>query len=349
MASWENQDSLSEIRSASQQVCWVVSDGRAGIENQALGLAEAVARERDLQIVVKRATLPTTLRWAPPSVVPTFAIKLGKIFKGIEVGPPDLWIGCGRQAAPLTAAAGRLDKAPFRVQLQNPQTSLDLFDLVIAPEHDELEGPNVASMIGSPHRLTKGRIEEASKKLRGKINEPCGRVVGVIIGGPNKAYGFDEADDRRLIDLLSALSNEGAQLFITTSRRTPDRTAAALRGLFGNDPHTFFVANDLDAKLENPYPGLLAFADQLVVTSDSVNMIGEAALSGRVINIFPLNSKRKGEHKFDRFHQSLISRGLAKVYDGSLTGAKAPQLLDETARISQILIKNWTEHLKRST
>ncbi|MBC7166127.1 MAG: nucleoside-diphosphate sugar epimerase, partial [Phenylobacterium sp.] len=33
---------------------WVVSDGRAGIENQGLGLAEAMGRERPIDLSVKR-------------------------------------------------------------------------------------------------------------------------------------------------------------------------------------------------------------------------------------------------------------------------------------------------------
>ena len=35
-------------------VVWAVSDGRAGIEAQVVGLADAIARKRDVQVVVKR-------------------------------------------------------------------------------------------------------------------------------------------------------------------------------------------------------------------------------------------------------------------------------------------------------
>ncbi|HCW49790.1 MAG TPA: nucleoside-diphosphate sugar epimerase, partial [Brevundimonas sp.] len=38
---------------------WVVSDGRTGIQNQALGLAEAVARLTPADIAIK------TVRWRP--------------------------------------------------------------------------------------------------------------------------------------------------------------------------------------------------------------------------------------------------------------------------------------------
>ena len=33
---------------------WVVSDGRTGIENQGLGLAEAIGRRRPIELSVKR-------------------------------------------------------------------------------------------------------------------------------------------------------------------------------------------------------------------------------------------------------------------------------------------------------
>ena len=51
---------------------WVVSDGRAGIENQALGLAEAVQRLTPAEITIKQ------IRWRPifdrlPSALKTLA------------------------------------------------------------------------------------------------------------------------------------------------------------------------------------------------------------------------------------------------------------------------------------
>jgi mitochondrial fission protein ELM1 len=37
----------------SSSACWVISDGRRGIENQALGLAEAMAQQTPLKLGVQ--------------------------------------------------------------------------------------------------------------------------------------------------------------------------------------------------------------------------------------------------------------------------------------------------------
>jgi len=44
---------------------WAVSDGRVGIEAQVLGLAEAVARQRPAEILVKRIAWPFGLGRLP--------------------------------------------------------------------------------------------------------------------------------------------------------------------------------------------------------------------------------------------------------------------------------------------
>ena len=76
----------------------VVSDGRAGIENQALGLAEAVQRLTPATITVKR------IRWRKAFDKLPSALKAGWMLDPssdpIEPGPgetwPDLWIATGR-------------------------------------------------------------------------------------------------------------------------------------------------------------------------------------------------------------------------------------------------------------
>ena len=42
----------------SERLCWVVSDGRRGIENQALGLAEAIADRTPMRILRLHTPLP---------------------------------------------------------------------------------------------------------------------------------------------------------------------------------------------------------------------------------------------------------------------------------------------------
>ena len=130
---------------------WAVSDGRAGIEAQALGLAEAVARLRPAHITTKRIGWPAGLGRLPWWLIPPGART------GDPIAPPypDIWIAAGRATLPLSTrmlkwAGGKT----FVVQTQHPRAPLDRFDLVAPPEHDGLTGPNVFPILGAPNRLS---------------------------------------------------------------------------------------------------------------------------------------------------------------------------------------------------
>ncbi|HEX7799646.1 MAG TPA: ELM1/GtrOC1 family putative glycosyltransferase, partial [Asticcacaulis sp.] len=124
-------------------ILWAVSDGRAGIENQALGLAEAVARLTPAEIVVKRLRyrapwdrLPTALKLWPDAMLRQDSDRIAAPW-------PDIWIGCGRASLPHgLRMRERSGGKTFVVQLQDPKTDLAPYDLVIAPEHDHLRGAN---------------------------------------------------------------------------------------------------------------------------------------------------------------------------------------------------------------
>src|SRR3546814_5078500 len=91
---------------------------------------------------------------------------------------------------------------------------------------------------------------------------------------------------------------------ITPSRRTGARNEEILRrGLAG------LPAEIWDGSGENPYFGILGLADHVIVTGDSVNMVSEAASTGKPVHVVHLpNSHLRGSSaKFTRFHEALRS------------------------------------------
>ncbi|MGB6319199.1 MAG: ELM1/GtrOC1 family putative glycosyltransferase, partial [Litorimonas sp.] len=135
----------------------VVSDGRRGIENQALGLAEAVAdlvpgeSTGSCEILTARLNPRPSFAALPPSL---------QLIARRDYGLPeaDLVIGCGRQAVAALIALKRMRSSAFTVFVQDPRVEPSRFDLVVAPEHDGLNGPFVETMTGSPNRVTRERI-----------------------------------------------------------------------------------------------------------------------------------------------------------------------------------------------
>ena len=121
---------------------WVVSDGRTGIENQALGLAEAVQRLTPAEITTKH------IRWrAPfdrlPSALKTRAM-LDPSSDALAAPWPDLWIATGRATLPLsTRVRAWSGGKTFVVQTQDPRWANARYDMIVAPAHDGLAGDNV--------------------------------------------------------------------------------------------------------------------------------------------------------------------------------------------------------------
>jgi hypothetical protein len=135
-------------------------------------------------------------------------------------------------------------------------------------------------------------------------------LVGVLIGGSNRVYRLTPAIMARLGAQLAALAGNGYGIAITPSRRTGETALRALReGLHGT-AHFLW-----DGGGENPYLGLLAHADALLVTADSVNMVSEAAATGKPVYIVDLEG---GSAKFQRFHALFRRKGIARPFAGAI-------------------------------
>lgn len=310
--------------------CWVVTDGRAGIEAQALGLAEAIAARRPATIVKKRICVTAPWRKLPRFLWGDPFTKLAAPGDPMEPPCPDLWIGCGRLSVPFSIAAKKKFPSTFVVQLQNPHAPAGLFDLVIAPEHDGLAGENVLSIAGS---TMSGRSFSRS------VDESGGKgSVAVLIGGPNRAFRMTRADAEKIGVDLQKLAASGARLQVTTSRRTPVDAAAMLEEKLQGAAEIFWRADggDRDA---NPFPEMLRGASAIIVTEDSVNMAVEAAATGAPVYILRLARRPfASAAKFDAFHQSLAARGVSRYFDGALDRwTYAP--LNETDRAAKEVLR----------
>lgn len=315
---------------------WVVTDGRAGNENPALGLADAVAaRAKGATVVVKRialkrwsALLPARL-WADLGARANGWPFTGLVDRGRELAPPypDLVIGAGRRSAPIVAALRKLGGGMIRaVQLLDPQMPAKAFDLVAAPAHDRLSGKNVIKTVGSLHRIGPQALASADPRLDA-LARP---LFAVLVGGASASAGFAERDGERLLDSLARLAASGAGLAVTASRRTPD----AFRRRLGQEIDAlggWFWRGDG----ANPYFAMLGRADAIIVTADSVNMASEACAAGKPVYVASLDRLAP---KLQRFHRRLLEAGAARplppVADAAALAAWSPRRLDEVSAVA---------------
>ncbi len=140
----------------------------------------------------------------------------------------------------------------------------------------------------------------------------------------------------RLGEQLAALAAQGVGIAITPSRRTGEAALRALRERLAGVPHYFW-----DGSAENPYFGLLAHADALLVTGDSVNMVSEAASTGKPVHVIELEG---GSAKFRRFHELFRERGITRPFRGAIERWSYPPL-DDTARAADEIRRRIAQRL----
>lgn len=327
---------------------WAVSDGRAGNAAQVRAVIAALSETRRwLQIghisgqghraepITLTPRAPWT--WLPGASWPAVRRALPATQRQLLSSPwPTIWVAAGRRSAPYTAAVrdwsgGRT----LSVQILDPKTDPGLFDLVVVPEHDTLEGPNVIRTTGSPTHFSEDMIEEAGQAFADLADER-GKSAVVILGGDSKAHKFTREAADTLIEQFETLAGQGWRLRITCSRRTPVQVISDMRA-FADRVGARFWASEQDGP--NPYLAWLLYSDVAIVTEDSANMLSDAAWHGLPLHMAKLSGQAP---KFDRLHQSLIERGCARWFDGALERWEYSPLR-EAGRVADAIIEQLLE------
>ena len=287
----------------------VVSEGTAGMRLQALALAESLQRARPDWKCDEFTINPHPLTRAMPRLaacIPSMPLygstPSGKATGGAACVPgaaslsrrphagryPDIMITCGRRMAGFALAMRRRARADGKsmqiVQLQDPRLPPAMFDALVVPRHDRARGANVLVTTGSLNRLTLDSIKSAMMALPSRwLTTTRHTAVAVMIGGDNRRYRITPEMADGMADRLAGFAaGAKATLMIMASRRTPD---GLVERLCANLPTGGAI---LPLKGEpNVYPGVLGLAQAVIVTSDSVNMASEAAITGKPVLIAP--------------------------------------------------------------
>ncbi|MCL2469471.1 MAG: mitochondrial fission ELM1 family protein [Alphaproteobacteria bacterium] len=296
------------------------------MDNQCLGLADALKTTP----VVKRIVLRTPWKQLAPYWRMNLNYALSRESDSLAPPWPDLVIAAGRAggtAALLLKQRARKQRHPLvTVYIQNPFIDPRHFDLVAVPRHDNVWGDNVVTTRGSINRITPALLTREKEIFRQMFEPLPSPRIAVCIGGRNAVYDFEEEDMTTLAAQLVELAEQTqGSLMITTSRRTGEKNLSILRdaleqtslslaggpqGPTRQSQHILWTGQG-----PNPYCAMLAWADAVLVTADSVNMISEACTTGLPVHVIPLKG---GSPKFRRFHQSLRDDGLTRPFQGKL-------------------------------
>jgi len=307
--------------------CWVITDHAAGNQRQALALAGYL--RRPLRHLKLEPRAPWS--WLSPRLVAGGRLALPPAQRRLFAPPwPGLAIGCGRAAAVLTRQLRALSDGYCRtVQILDPRIDPRHWDLVIAPRHDGLDGPNVLRPLGSLNAVDDAWLDDGRTSCPA-LGELPGPRTGVLLGGPRRGIALDASYAQALLQaLLVRHRREGGSVLVLGSRRTPAALVEVFRQALRDVPGLVWAGPD-DGR--NPFPGVLGWADRLVVTPDSVNMLSEACAVGCPVHTLvtaPLPPR------IARFHAALRAAALLHDIDAEPPSPQPP--LRETAALAATL------------
>lgn len=301
----------------------LLSQGMHGMISQVEGLATAL----NLNFKHHTVKLKSFWNYIPPKLTPISENLLTENF----ICDSKVLISCGRKSVIHSIALKkRFKEKIFNIHIQDPKVSFDNFDLIICPEHDELQGENVINTKGAIHYLTKQEIEKNSRHIA--IDKENKKVVSFILGGPNKYYNFSEEQVNIVFNKVKTLfTPDKYKLIVIPSYRTPRNI---IKKAFNTFSHNHIVFKEID---KNAYLSSLAQADIIVVTCDSTSMISEAAVTEKPIYIANM-SPIKNNNRFKFFYSQFKKLGIIRDLEESVDLWSYNQL-DEVNRIAPI-IKN---------
>lgn len=296
-------------------VVWYFTDGKAGHENQTLGLLQALQRYHVLQAY----PLPAM------SAARAACVWLRGRYPATDKLPsPTLIMGAGH-ATHLSLLAARRARGGRSIVLMKPTLPSGLFDLCIIPEHDGVvPSAKVLTTRGVLNRILSPQEKDPSRGL-------------ILLGGPSRHYRWS---DEQILEQITAIVQFHPEIHwqVASSRRTPSTTVSLLTERVMNNvdvvPHESTSAGWL--------PEQLSKAAQVWVSEDSVSMVYEALTAGAATGL--LSVPRRANNRLTRGLDHLLENNLLTSFADWQAGKKltpAQQTFNEAARCARWIHERW--------
>ena len=205
--------------------------------------------------------------------------------------------------------------------------------MVVCPRHDyaseDAAPPNVVLTHGSLHSVTVAALAAARSQWEDTMCSMPSPRLALLLGGKLSRRWWQQPLAPELTassasslvrSAVASVVTQGGSLLVTTSRRTPPDAGDAVASELAAAAAAGVACRLWDADAQpNPYLGLLAWADYLVVTADSINMVTEACATTRPVYVVAPSDCRR---RFATFHSRLLQQGRVRAWPegrGSVT------------------------------
>ena len=298
----------------------ILTDGKAGHENQSKAFARALGCEFDLVEVHFKSKFHKALSYLLDRVG-VRSLRLLEIAVDCNrlQSKPAAVIGTGSGIFYAAKAMAKKLGVKCGVVLYPRGYDIASFDCVLAPAFDRPK--SAANVIEIPANLVANdeafyeKGVEAFLEKRGKSSNrrivESSNAVAVIVGGPNKCSTMTPEWMKSQLDRIFASGSTirrfddsmiPRQFWVTTSRRTPP----AVEAVVDSYPWDYKLLYSKDHF--NPIPAFVKLAKKLYVTAESTGMLSESCTFGSA-EVVALDNLKPGPHKFRRFVEDLRTGG----------------------------------------
>ncbi len=286
----------------------VLTDGKAGHENQSRAFARALGRDFDLFEIRFRSKFRKALSYLFDRA---FGILSPGLFdRPLPAGDYTAVVGAGSGTFYAAKVCAKRLGIPCAAILYPRGYRLSGFDCIVAPAFDrpapadnlvEIPANIVANDAAFYEKGVEAFFQHRHCEERSNPSLKTQRAAAVIVGGPNACSTMSVEWMKARLDAVFA-ETEGSERWVTTSRRTPPEVEALI------DSYSWDYKLIYSRDKFNPIPAFVKLADRLYVTAESTGMLSEACTCGAA-EVRALDNLNPGGHKFRRFVDSLRAGG----------------------------------------
>lgn len=275
----------------------IVSDGKAGHENQSIAFCELLNMQYEtLHVAYSNKFLKAfgyLFDWLNIYTKSIFSFQAPKDLNY------DFIISCGSSTYYPAKCFAKNIKL---VALMNPKWFKNNFFHIFASEHDNPKHSKNMTILPANISLLKAK----------NIYVPKKESVAIIIGGNNSIYNINKNQLQKVLECIKE-QFLGYEIAITSSPRTPKNIEDMIEKM-AFDYQVIYSKNKI-----NPIPDFIFSCKYVFITEDSTSMISDAISNGNAnIEIIELEAISQRKNKFKRFIAHLEKLNLLHIYNGSL-------------------------------
>jgi uncharacterized protein len=263
---------------------WALLGEKVGDNNQLLALAEGLGlpfETRPMRYNLGRAVPPRFLG-------ATLATLTAASKRWLQPPWPDLVLAIGRRSVPVARWLRNASGGRARLVLVgHPRVDPEHFDLVLTThQYPVPRKGNVAVLPLAMSRLRDpGTASDDERAWLAPLPRP--RLL-LALGGPTKYWNLEPGQIAAQARKLAERARQrGGSVIAVSSRRTPLSVLDAVRAELGSRGQ---IADGVMPR----FSLLMADADEIFVTADSVSMLSEAIQTGKPVGMVPISLSAKG-------------------------------------------------------